>query len=142
MKWTPGGMNNFVNGKRLYFKVYGSMTHMQVKEYKWKNSLGLGAESWHVLYILTSIWVLGTPNAGQNGDLQNFLWYYQQKHIKFGAEVYKRRITTFRHVSGFWPPIRYMYNKQVIICVKGVNIKPHLCSVCTDCSAHQWSIGL
>ena len=62
MKWTPVGMNNFLNGKTLYFNVYSLMTYMPVKEYKWKNSLGLGAESWHVLYILTSVWVLRTPN--------------------------------------------------------------------------------
>ena len=29
----PGGMNNFVNGKRLYFNVYSSINYMQVNEY-------------------------------------------------------------------------------------------------------------
>ena len=40
----------------------------------------------HLLYILTSVWVLRTPNAGRNSHFQRFWLQKARKSKKFAAK--------------------------------------------------------
>ena len=44
----------------------------------------------HVLYILTSVWVLGTPNAGQNSNFQPNKQKKAKKKKEILSKIYQK----------------------------------------------------
>ena len=57
----------------------------------------------YVLYILTSVWVLRTPNAGRNGHFQHFFCKKAQKSKKFAANFCKKHF--FKFASERWSTV-------------------------------------
>ena len=55
-----------------------------------------------LLYILTSVWVVRTPNAGQNSNYQHFLCKKAKKSKKFAAKFCKKQVFLSLHQNAGW----------------------------------------
>ena len=72
----------------------------------------------NLLYILTSIWVLLTQNAGWNSHFQRFLWKKLKKSKKFATKFCKENIFLRLHQNAcqlFYSPRNELFSLKTLI---------------------------